>query len=178
MKRLILVPVLFICTIIQAQDKLESDGFNLESVCQKPCNYIAFPETVFFPFDYDKEWQIDNLEFGLKPTGDFIITGDLNIVGKDTAAILELEFLFFDADAKTIHTEKVEKFEFFNDPGVAEPICFTGKLPENVAAQTKFADVGIVTSERVPYYTISSNCFHPCKSNILKDALKVFKKIK
>jgi hypothetical protein len=102
----------------------------------------------------------------------------LNIVGKDSAAILQLEFLFFDKDAKTIHVFKPEKFEFFNDFGVAEPISFSGKIPLAIALETKFADVGIIASEIVPYFTISSSCYHPCKTHKLKEAMKAFKKIK
>ena len=180
MKKLIVIPFLLLFSYVQSQekDKLESNGFNLQSICTTGCNYISFNETIYFPYDYDKQWQIDNLEFALKETGDFLVSGDLNIVGKDSAAILQLEFLFFDKDGETIHVFKPEKFEFFNDFGVAEPIIFSGSIPKEIALETKFADVGIKASEIVPYFTISSNCFHPCKSHKLKEAMKVFKKIK
>lgn len=180
MKKLFVLPLLLLFSYAQAQEKdeLESNGFNLQSLCATNCNYIFFKEIVYFPYDYDKEWQINNLEFALKDTGDFLISGDLSIVGKDSAAILELEFLFFDKDANTIHTFKPEKFEFFNDLDVAEPIVFSGKIPKEIALETKFADVGIKASEIVPYFTISSNCFRPCKSHKLKEAMKIFKKIK
>ena len=178
MKRLIIVPILLLVLIVNGQEKLKSNGFNLESLCPKPCNYTPFIDIIYFPFDYDKEWQIENLEIAIKPSGDFLITGDLNIVGKDTAAILQLEFPFYDENSQNIHIYKPDKFEFFNDLGHAEPIVFFGKIPAVIAASIKFANVEISSSERVPYYTISSNCFHPCKSHKLKEAMKAFKKIK
>jgi len=163
-----------------AQEKINSDGFNLKDLCDDPkkCSYLQFLDIVYFPYEYDKEWQIENLEVAIKNTGDFLITGDLYIVGQDTAAVLQLDILFFDKDSKTVYTYKADKFEFFNDPYQAEPIVFSGKLPEEIKGIAKFADVGINFSERVPYYTIASNCFHACKSLKLKEKMKVFKKKK
>lgn len=178
MKRFILLPFLFGLTYCIAQEKIESDGMNLAPICVAPCNYIAFQESIYFPFEYDKEWQIDNMELALKESGEFLIVGDLFIVGEDTAAVLDLEFLFFDKDLKTVYKHKPGKFEFFNEPNYAEPIVFTGQIPQEISAKIKYLDVGIESSERVPYYSISSNCFQPCKNLLLSDAMKAFKKKK
>ncbi len=176
----ILLPLLFVASLCSAQEKPSSNGFNLANLCNNPqiCTYMAFQESIVFPYEEDKEWQIDNLEVAIKTSGNFLITGDLFILGQDTAVILQIEFLFFDEDNQTIYTYKPDKFEFFNDPNSAEPIMFSGIVPDEVIGRIKYLDVGIKSSERVPYFEISSNCFQPCKALKLKDEMKAFKKKK
>ncbi len=162
-----------------AQESLNSNGFNLQELCPpEKCKYISWSTPTYFPFEEDKEWQINNLEIGIKKSGKMLVTGDMNIIGEDTAAVVQLEFVFVDANDQDLTSFKTEKFEFFNEPGNAEPIVFSGEISADVSSQVAYVLTEIRYSERVPYYEISSSCFLPCKSVKLKDELKAFKKAK
>lgn len=162
-----------------AQEALKDNGFNIQELCPpEKCRYISWDTPTYFPFEDDKEWQINNLEIGIKKSGKMLISGDMNIVGEDTAAIVQLEFVFVDANDKNLASFKTDKFEFFNESGNAEPIVFSGEVPADVSSQVSYVLTEIRHSQRVPYYEISSSCFLPCKNFRLKEELKAFKKAK
>lgn len=177
MKKLtiILMPLILLFWNSIAQKIPKTNGLNLKQYCTDPCKYIVF-NTYYFPDEYAKEWEIYNMEAAIKKSGEFIITGDLNILGKDNAIVLKFNFLFIDKHEKIIHRDNPKKFEFFNESDQADSFVFTGQIPENIMFQTETVDFEIDFYKRVPYYSISSNCFSPCKNLKLKEAIKVFKK--
>lgn len=162
-----------------AQDITDNGKNNLQSLCSpESCVYITFTSTIYFPFQEDKEWEIRNMEIATKKNGNFLATGDLYVHGIDTAAVLALELVFISADDKEIYRHVIPEFEFYNEPGSAEPIVFSGKMDENLATAVSYVDVDINNSRRLPYYEISSDCYHACKEHKLKEAMKEFKKAK
>lgn len=181
MKKVLITSFLlvFMTGALLAQDGLKDDGFNLKTLCPpEKCKYIAWDKPTYFPFEEDREWQINNMEIGIKPSGKILITGDLHVYGEDTAAIIQLEFVFVDEQDNDLTSFKTEKFEFFNEPGNAEPIVFLGEIPGDMAKNVSYVITEMRHSERVPYYEISSSCFLACKNIKLKDSMKAFKKAK
>lgn len=177
MKKITLIfsAIIFTCRFGMIQEQPESNGFNLDRYCGEPCRYITY-QTYYFPYEHNKEWEIYNMEIAIKESGDFLITGDLNVLGSDNAITLELTFLFIDESNQIIHTTNSKRFEFFSESGQADPFVFTGNVSEEIAAKMHTVDFGVEFYERVPYYTISSNCFRPCKNLELKESIKTFRK--
>lgn len=160
-----------------AQDIKDNGNGNIQSLCPpESCIYITFRSTIFFPFEEDKEWEIRNMEVATKKNGNFLATGDLYVYGVDTAAVLALELVFISEADEELYRYKVPEFEFYNEPGTAEPIVISGKMEEGLAVSVGYVDVDIKNSKRLPYYEISSDCYHACKEHQLKEAMKAFKK--
>lgn len=161
-----------------AQD-FTDNGKNLDAVCPtESCVHIMFTGTIYFPFEEDKQWEIRNMEIATKKSGHFLGTGDLYVYGKDTAAILSLDLVFYADDDSEVYRESIKDFEFYNEPAYAEPITFQGKMDSEIGERVRFVDVEIKDSKRLPYYEIDSDCYHACKEHELKEAMKEFKKAK
>ena len=179
MRKIVLTSIIsaIITLNLAAQDSFNDNGYNLKALCPpEKCKYIAWKEPTYFPFKEDKEWQINNMEIAIKSGGSIIMTGDMTVHGEEMAAIAQLEFVFVDDNDEDITSFKTEVFEFFNEPGNAEPIVFTGQIEEEVSKKVAYVLVEIREAKRVPYYEISSSCFLACKNIKLKDAMKAFKK--
>lgn len=163
---------------IFAQD-IADNGKNLQALCPtESCIYITFTSTIYFPFEEDKQWEIRNMEIATKKNGNFLASGDLYIHGEDTAAALMLEVVFIDANDEEVYRYAIPEFEFYNEPGSAEPFAFGGKMEESISQQVSYVDVEIKGSRMMPYYEIESDCYHACKEHQLKEAMKAFKKAK
>lgn len=161
-----------------AQD-FTDNGKNLDVVCpSESCIHISFNSTIYFPFQEDKVWEIRNMEVATKKNGAFLGTGDLYVYGKDTAAILSLDLVFYAEDDSELYRMSKSDFEFFNEPASAEPIVFAGKMEPELGERVRYVDVEIKDSKRLPYYEITSDCYHACKEHELREAMKDFKKSK
>lgn len=165
---------------LYAQQEIKDNGKNLQTVCSpESCSHIVFTSSIFFPFnDETKEWEIRNMEVAIKKNGNFISTGDLYVYGVDTAAILTLELVFLSEDDTELYKYPIPTFEFYNEQGTAEPIIVSGKMDAETAQAVSYIDLDVHASERLPYYEISSDCYHACKEHQLKEAMKAFKKAK
>ncbi len=165
---------------LRAQDTLNHNGYNLEPYCEgEACLYVIGGFPIHYPNLSHVEWVMENFEMALKKSnGQLIMTADLHVAGVDSAAVIELEFLFVNGDDETIFRFKSGKFEFFNDHNYAEPIVFSTRLPPSVAEQVSTVDVEIRHTDIIPYFQVQSNCFLPCKELRLKEAIKKFKKAK
>lgn len=159
--------------------EFENNGYNLENSCSdESCTYIQWGKPIYFPMSDDRQWFIDNLEFAIKDNGYFLITGDMHVYGQDSAAIVSIDFSFIDEQDKDITVHKTGQFEFFNEPGNAEPIVFSGKMEPDQAKAVQYLDIRFDHSEIIAYYNIHSSCFLPCKNHKLKEEIKAFKKAK
>ncbi|SMD38933.1 hypothetical protein SAMN04488029_3950 [Reichenbachiella faecimaris] len=168
----------FIGLVLFAQD-FTDNGKNLSTVCPaESCIHISFNSTIYFPFEEDRVWEIRNMEVATKFNGNFLATGDLYVYGKDTAAILSLDLVFYADDDSEVYRMSKSDFEFYNEPASAEPIIFVGKMSQEEAELVRYVDLEIKDSKRLPYYEIDSDCYHACKEHKLKEAIKDFKKSK
>ncbi|MEO9804537.1 MAG: hypothetical protein ABJF04_14880 [Reichenbachiella sp.] len=162
-----------------AQEFTDNGKNNLQSLCPtESCVYITFTSTIYFPFEEDKEWEIRNMEVATKNTGHFLATGDLYIHGIDTAAVISIDLVFISDDDQEIYRHSIPAFEFYNEPAAAEPIVVSGQMDKGLAVAISYVDIDITSSKRLPYYEISSDCYHACKEHKLKEAMKAFKKAK
>ena len=177
-KSLLTLVICLVGIMVYAQD-ITDNGNNLSEVCPtESCIYIAYSSTIYFPFEEDKQWEIRNMEIAIKKNGQFMASGDLYVFGVDTAAALKLELVFVSVDDKELLRHPIPEFEFYNEPGAAEPFFNRGEMDAPLVSQIGYVDVDIDGSRLMPYYEVKSDCYHACKEHKLKEAMKAFKKAK
>lgn len=179
-QKLLIVMAVFVTHVTMAQElEITNNGRNLENVCPTDaCMYLYFQNNVYFPFEKDKDWEIQNLEVATKKNGNFLSSGDLYIQGVDTAAIISYTIEFYSEVDELLYSHVVPEFEFYNETGRAEPIYTSGKMDAELATKVNYLDLTINSSQRLPYYEIAADCYQACKEHGLKEAIKAFKKSK
>lgn len=159
------------------QDDLEHNGLDLENICpSESCLYSSVKNPIIYEEDGIEHWKLLNVEMVLKKTGHFIVTGDLSTSGEELAAILNFKILFYGDFDELIREVESGEFEFYSEPGIAEPFVFRGQLTKHMAEKISYLYFEVVSSKTVPYYEISSDCYVACKNHKLKEAKKAFRK--
>lgn len=184
MIRPVLFPLLLALVSCQlhAQSDLKSNGpNNLQSICSSDdCIYVEIAGTISFPpTGPKKQWELYNLEIATsKVHGKFVATGDMAVVGIDTAAILTMELQFFDKGDQLLFTHRVEGLEFYNESRHAEPLLISGALADDMIEKVEYVGFDILGSKVIPYYEMKTSCYHACKNHQLNQAIKEFRKSK
>ncbi|SHJ62179.1 hypothetical protein SAMN04488028_101700 [Reichenbachiella agariperforans] len=164
--------------ITYGQTDYENNGYNLKNYCEPGnCLYFKFNNDMNYPVgSTEVEWTMTNTEIAVKRAGSYLVTGDLAIIGKDMGAKLNFEVHFYDADDQLIFKKETGIFEFYSEPNRAEPIVFYGEFDSDIAEKVDFMDFIVISSEVLPYYELSSDCYGPCKDHQLNVSIKEFRK--
>ncbi|UXP31355.1 hypothetical protein N6H18_13450 [Reichenbachiella agarivorans] len=179
MKVKILCLATFLFAGITCYAQYKDNGINLASICTPPnCIYSALRNSVEHPFDSTPQWTMNHVEFAFKNTGNYLVTGDLAIIGEELGAVINIEIDFFDESDQLVTSVNTGKFEFYAELGNAEPVVISGEITDELAAKVSFVNMKVLSSKLVPYYEITSDCYNPCKENLLNESIKEFKKSK
>lgn len=156
-----------------------NNGYNLESHCASDdCKYFKFENDILYPQNEGTDWRMTNAEVALKKTGNYLLTGDLNVKGEEIGVRLRLEIEFFDANDEVIHAAQTDLIEYYSAPNYAEPIVISGVINSEIVSQMSYLSFLVIESENVPYYELSTDCYGPCNNYQLNASIKAFRKSK
>ncbi|MGL1887831.1 MAG: hypothetical protein OCD76_15050 [Reichenbachiella sp.] len=164
---------------VKGQPEYKHNGINLAPYCQsESCVYSALENPIVHVEDEVEHWKMYNVEFAAKRSGDYLITGDLAVSGQELGAKIVVNVYFYDENDVVLKEIQSGLIEFYSEPGHAEPFYVSGKLNKAIGPKVAFINIDISSSEVIPYYEISSDCYVACKEHRLNEAIKVFKKAK
>jgi len=179
MKKVLVVVSCLISNLCFSQGKdVDHNGLNIEDVCTTNCFYSIVDNSFIYEEDSVEHWHMFNAEIALKSSGHYIATADIMMSGFELGAKLNFKLLFYNEFDKLIKEVESGEFEFYAEAGHAEPFIFSGQISDYLAKKVKYEYLEVVSSELVPYYEISSDCYVACKNHKLNEALKAFKKAK
>ncbi|MEP2023829.1 MAG: hypothetical protein ABJH98_13965 [Reichenbachiella sp.] len=180
MKKLFIFCIgLCLCRIGICQVEKINNGYNLKEHCDPSnCKYFKFTNNVSFPQGEGTDWEMANSEIAVKNTGFYLLTGDMYVKGEEMGARLKFEIELFNSSDEIIFTTQTDLIEYYSEPGFAEPIVLSGKIPADIAKEMDFLNFMVIESETVPYYELATDCYGPCNNYQLNASIKALKKSK